>query len=156
MKKIRLINIGKTTEVYLKQGLDIYQSRLKHYCDFEMIIIKEGTYNKGSLKKTLSLEAQRIEEKIRKNSYLIILDETGKSISSVGLSKKFEEIANSGVSAIDFVIGGAYGLDQDLKKKANLLLKLGDITYTHQIIRLVMIEQIYRAFTIIKGESYHH
>lgn len=154
--KIKLITIGKTDESYLKDGIDKYLNRLKHYVSFELIIINDVKVGKKAnviLQK--ELEEKEILSKVNTNDYLILLDEKGEEYNSVGFSKFLQKRMNSG-NDIVFVIGGPFGFSKRMYERANAKVGLSKLTFSHQMVRLFFVEQLYRAFTILKGEKYHH
>lgn len=154
--KIKLIAIGKTDESYLKEGIDKYLKRLKHYASFELIIINDVKVGKKTnviLQK--ELEEKEILSKVNTNDYLILLDEKGEEYNSVGFSKFLQKRMNSGNDII-FVIGGPFGFSDRMYDRANAKVGLSKLTFSHQMVRLFFVEQLYRAFTILKGEKYHH
>ena len=154
--KITLIQIGNTDEKYLKEGIEKYLSRLNHYCKFELETIPD-------LKniKNLSLELQKQKEgelilsKIEKSDFVVLLDENGKEYNSVRFSDFLQKRMNTGMDLI-FVIGGPFGFSTEVYERANSKLALSQMTFSHQMVRLFFIEQLYRGFTILKGEKYHH
>lgn len=155
--KITLICIGKTDEEYLKNGIDKYLKRLKHYISFELMLIPDIKKSKNlSQEQHKKKESQLILKKITNHDYVILLDEKGKIYNSVGFSDFMQQRMNQGISHLVFVIGGPYGFDQNLYHRANGMLSLSQMTFSHQMVRLFFTEQIYRAFTIMKGEPYHH
>ncbi|WP_320054656.1 23S rRNA (pseudouridine(1915)-N(3))-methyltransferase RlmH [uncultured Acetobacteroides sp.] len=155
--KIDLVLIGKSDQKYLQEGIDIYLKRLKFYCQFEMKIIPD-------LKSTKSLSEEQQKEKegeliitqIKDSDFVILLDERGESLSSVDFAQLIEKRQIAGTRKLSFVIGGPYGFSRDVYAKANAKLSLSAMTFSHQMVRLLFIEQLYRAFTIINGEPYHH
>ncbi len=155
--KIKLIVIGKTDEKYLKQGLAKYEDRLKHYAKYEIVVIPD--VKKG---KKQNIELQQEEEgklilaKTQNSDHLVLLDERGKTFSSVQYAKHLEKKMVGGVSSIVFVIGGPFGFSKSVYDRANDKLSLSAMTFSHQMIRLFFVEQIYRTFTIIRGEKYHN
>lgn len=154
--KIKLIVIGKTDESYLKEGIDKYLKRLKHYISFELIVLNDAVMGKKTnviLQK--DLEGKSILEKINLNDYLVLLDENGEQHSSVSFSKYMQKRMNAGNDLI-FVIGGPFGFSEEIYSRANAKLSLSKMTFSHQMVRLFFVEQLYRAFTILKGEKYHH
>lgn len=155
--KITLLTVGKTDRDWVRQGLDIYVSRLKHYIPFSMVEIPE-------LKNVSALSKDQIKEKegelilknIRPTDDLILLDEHGKEYTSVELAKVIQEkISYTGKDMV-FVIGGAYGFSPEVYSRANSKISLSRMTFSHQMVRAIFAEQLYRAFTIMKGEPYHH
>ncbi len=155
--KITLLTVGKTTFPFVKEGCDIFIRRIRHYTTFEYIEIPE-------LKNTSSLSKDQIKEKegelilkqIKNTDKVVLLDEKGKQFKSVEWAKEIEKEGISGTKSIVFIVGGAYGFAPSVYDRADSKLSLSAMTFSHQIIRLFFIEQIYRAFTIIKGEPYHN
>lgn len=155
--KIQLICVGKTERSYLKEGESEYLKRLRHYCSFEKIEIPElKNAKKMSEDQIKTEEGKLILSKVDKSTQLILLDENGKSFSSVGFSKFLQKKFNQGGKSIVFVVGGAYGFSPEMYARANGKISLSEMTFSHQMVRLFFIEQIYRALTILKGEPYHH
>ena len=154
--KIALLTVGKTDRDWVKQGMDIYVSRLKHYIPFSIIEIPE-LKNVSSLSKEQikTKEGELILKNIRPNDDLILLDEHGKELSSVEFARLLQDKISYIGKDIVFVIGGAYGFSEEVYKRANSKLSLSRMTFSHQMVRAIFAEQIYRAFTIIKGEPYH-
>lgn len=155
--KILLLVIGKTDEDYLITGIKKYVGRLGHYVSFEMKEIPDIRN-----RKTLSEEQQKKSEsflllsQFQAGDYIILLDENGKQFTSVEFSENLEKLMASGSKRIVFVIGGPYGFSQEVYAKANAKMSLSPMTFSHQMVRLIFVEQLYRAFTILKGEPYHH
>tara|TARA_B100000768_G_scaffold46738_1_gene45571 strand:+ start:668 stop:1141 length:474 start_codon:yes stop_codon:yes gene_type:complete len=155
--KIRLIVIGKTNASYLKTGESDYEDRLKHYCKFEELLIpqvKNGgklTHNDLKIK-----EGKLILKSITPNDQVILLDEKGKSFSSIDFSNLLNQKLLDSTKRLVFVVGGAFGLSEEVYKRADSKLSLSKMTFSHQMLRLIFKEQLYRAFTILKGEKYHH
>lgn len=155
--KIRLICVGKTERSYLKEGESEYLKRLKHYCAFEKIEIPElKNAKKMSEDQIKQEEGKLILTKLDSSEQLILLDENGKSFSSVGFSKYLQKKFNQGGKSIVFVVGGAYGFSEELYARSTGKISLSEMTFSHQMVRLFFIEQVYRALTILKGEPYHH
>jgi 23S rRNA (pseudouridine1915-N3)-methyltransferase len=156
--KITLIQVGKTVQSYLQEGISEYQNRLKHYCNFELITILpvksvQASGNKETIKKS---DSNLILGKINAGDFVILLDEQGKEFNSVGFANLLNNHQIKSTKNLVFIIGGAYGFSQDLYQKAHAKISLSKLTFSHQMVRLFFIEQLYRAFTILKGESYHH
>ncbi len=152
--KFEFCFIGKTSDDYLAEGIERYQRKLVFYMNTEIKIIPLSSEKNRA--KALKEEAGKILKLLSVNDLVIVLDENGKQFSSVDLSKEFQKAMNQSYSKIVFIIGSAYGIDESLKKRANLILSFSKLTFTHQMIRLMLVEQIYRSMTILKGESYHH
>jgi len=157
MMKIYLITVGKTDVGFVKDGISIYESRLKHYIQFERIELPD-IKNSSSMKpeQTKILEGESILRKVGKNDTMILLDERGEMLSSVELAKYLEQKQVAGVRNIWFVVGGAFGFSEEVYNRADGKISLSKMTFPHQLIRVIFLEQLYRAFTIIRGEKYHH
>lgn len=156
MRKVRILCVGKTQDSYIQEGVFIFEKRLKHYCDFQFQVVKEANYRTGTKQQCLEEEGKRLMKLINPSNFTVICDEHGKKMTSVQFAEGFTKWANQGFSQFDFVIGGAYGFSEEVKQSANLVLSFSPMTLTHQMFRLFLIEQIYRSFTIVKGEKYHH
>ncbi|WP_455683476.1 23S rRNA (pseudouridine(1915)-N(3))-methyltransferase RlmH [Thomasclavelia sp.] len=157
--KIKIICVGKLKEKYLVAGVSEYLKRLRAYCKVEVCEVSdESIPDNCSLANEMiikSKEGRKILDKIKQDDYVILLDVAGKEIDSVMLSKQMEDCMISGKSTIDFVIGGSLGHGQEIIDRANFRLSFSKMTFPHQLMRLILVEQIYRAFKIIKNESYH-
>ena len=154
--KIKFVSVGKTSFDYLKDGCEIYQKRLKHYCKVNWIELPYPKLGKSADQKTVKqAEGKMILNEVGNSDFLILLDENGKSFSSTEFSVYLQKRMNSGANLV-VVIGGAYGFSEDVYKRANDKLSLSRMTFSHQMVRLFALEQVYRAFTILKGEPYHH
>jgi len=155
--KIKLLAIGKTDDKNLILLIQTYENRLKHYIKFDLEIIPDIKNTKNiSEKEQKEKEGQLILKKIRSDDNLILLDEKGQEFRSVDFSKFMQKKMNSGIRQLVFVIGGPYGFSTEVYKKASGKISLSKMTFSHQMIRLFVVEQIYRAFTILKNEPYHH
>ena len=155
--KIKLLAIGKTDDKNLQKLIETYQNRLKHYIKFELEIIPD-IKNAKNLSETQQKEkeGELILKKLIPTDTLILLDEKGISYSSVDFSKYLQKKMNSGLKQLVFVIGGPYGFSNAIYKKSIGKVSVSKMTFSHQMIRLFVVEQIYRAFTILKNEPYHH
>ena len=155
--KIVLLVIGKTDKDFVKTGMEEYQKRLVHYLPFEMKIIPDIKNTKNlSENQQKQKEGELILEKIKAGDTLILLDEGGKEFSSVAFSNFIEQKMVGGIKNLVFVIGGPYGFSEDVYRNAQGKVSLSKMTFSHQMIRMIFTEQLYRAMTIIKGEPYHH
>ena len=155
--KVTLLVIGKTDDKLLKELIDKYHKKLNHYARFSYIEIPDPSRRKSiSIDDQKEYEAQKIESLLDKQSRRILLDENGKAFSSRAFSSFIENLGLQGNSNLTFVIGGPYGFSESLKAKAHLLISLSKMTFTHQMVRLIFSEQLYRAFSILRGEPYHH
>ncbi|MEP2056401.1 23S rRNA (pseudouridine(1915)-N(3))-methyltransferase RlmH [Maribacter litoralis] len=154
---IKLLAIGKTDSGQLQQLIDVYEKRLQHYVNFEIEIIPD-------LKKTKNLseeqqkekEGELILKKLTPTDVLVLFDEKGKQFSSVEFSQYLQKKMNSGIKRLVFLIGGPYGFSNEIYLKSSGKISLSKMTFSHQMVRLFITEQIYRAFTILKNEPYHH
>ncbi len=153
--KITLLAIGKTNEKYLEEGMKIFQKRLGHYTNFEYVEIKD-VKAMADLNALKNAEAKQFLSQIGKDDYLVLLDEHGTEYSSTALSKYIAQMQNQSTKRMVFVIGGAFGFGDEIAARANARLSLSKLTFSHQMVRLFFMEQLYRAFTIIKGEKYHN
>ncbi len=155
--KIRLLVIGKTEEEYLRQGISEYAGRVKRYVPFEILEIPSPrNISSLSLAEQKSKEAELIEKQIRIGDLVVLLDEHGQELTSTAFSKFLNQRFLSGARSMSFIIGGPFGFDESLHKRADFILSLSKMTFSHQMIRLFFTEQLYRALTILRGESYHH
>jgi len=154
---IKLLGIGKTDDKTLQNLTDVYVNRLQFYNKFEIELIPD-------LKKVKNLdenqqkqkEGELILNKITTSDFVVLLDENGKQLSSVGFSEFIQKRFNSGLKQVIFVIGGPYGFSNDVYNRADSKISLSKMTFSHQMVRLFFTEQLYRAFTILKNEPYHH
>lgn len=154
---IKLIAIGKTDDKALQSLIDDYTKRLSFYIKFELDIIPDIKNAKSlSESQQKEKEGELILSKITATDQLILLDENGKTFSSVGFSSELQKKMNSGIKTLVFVIGGPYGFSETVYKKASGKISLSQMTFSHQMVRLFFIEQLYRAFTILRNEPYHH
>ena len=154
---IKLLTVGKTDDSGLQTLIDTYVKRLGHYNRFEFEIIpdlkKTKNLNTGQQK---VMEGKLILERINTSDFLVLLDENGRQLSSEGFSEYIQKRLNSGMKQLIFVIGGPYGFSEEVYERANGKLSLSKMTFSHQMVRLFFTEQLYRAFTILKNEPYHH
>ena len=153
---VRIVCVGKLKEKYLKDGIEEYAKRLSRFCKFEIVEVSEEFCSDISQKNILSVknaEGERIISKLK--GFSIALDLKGKMLTSEELSAKISSLKQNGVSTLTFVIGGSYGLSSQVLDKCDFSLCFGAITYPHQLIRLILTEQIYRAFMIGEGSAYH-
>lgn len=157
--KITIACVGKIKEKYLTAGIDEFTKRLTPFCKLETVAINEEKMpdnpSPAEKEQVLEKETQRLLAIIPENSYVILLDVIGKQLSSPELASKIDALALSGNSHITFVIGGAFGYTDALRKRADYALSFSKMTFTHQMIRLLLIEQIYRAYKISNNQKYH-
>jgi 23S rRNA (pseudouridine1915-N3)-methyltransferase len=148
-----LICTGKTSEKYVSEGMSLYIDRLQHYCKFNRMEIEAG---KGDAIHIRKKETENIFKRIGERDFLILLDEKGKEMLSVGFADLLKHHQNIATKNLVFVIGGAYGFSDEVYRRADLKISLSKMTFPHQLVRILYLEQLYRAFTILKGEKYHH
>lgn len=155
--KIELVVVGKTSIGYLKQGIEEYIKRLKHYVPFEIRYIDDIKNTKNiSEDQQKQIEGTKILSLLEKYDYVVLLDEHGKEYTSIEYSKYIQKRMLSGAKKVIFVIGGPYGFSQDVYSRANDKISFSKMTFNHEMIRLIFTEQLYRAYTIINHEPYHH
>lgn len=154
---IKLLTIGKTDNKNFQSLIDEYTKRLSFYVKFELEIIQDIKNVKNlSEAQQKEKEGELILSKITPTDHLILLDENGKTFSSVGFSDFLQKKMNAGIKTLVFVIGGPYGFSETVYKQAVGKVSLSEMTFSHQMVRLFIIEQIYRGFTILRNEPYHH
>lgn len=154
--KITILCIGKTTSPYLREGIDIYLNRLTHYARVEMREIPDLPVKGLAPAQIKFKEGESILKLIKSDDVLIVLDEKGKAFSSRGFAEMLQKRMNAATRSLVFLIGGAYGFSEDVYQRADAKISFSEMTFSHEMIRLLLVEQIYRGFTILKGESYHH
>lgn len=154
---IKLIVVGKTDEKYLQQGIDVYVSRLKHYVNFEMVVIPALKDQKGaSPDEVKEREASLLLRQLEKCDRVVLLDEHGEQHTSVDFAQYIQKQMNAGVRNLAFVVGGAFGFAPSVYAAASGKVSLSKMTFNHQMVRLFFVEQLYRAFTILRHEPYHN
>lgn len=157
--KFTLVVVGKLKEKYLKEGISEYSKRLSRFCELQIVEVEDEqapeNLSEAQAVQVKKKEAERIIKKVKEGSTLIVLDLNGKKLDSEGFAEKLNSFFVSGKSHITFVIGGSLGLDDELVQKADFRLCLSDMTFPHQLARLILLEQIFRAFKILNGEAYH-
>lgn len=156
MMKIQIIQVGKTKDPYLTQVASEFRKRLGRFCTVEISeLASAGIGSNMPRKKIVAEDSMKIARVLPKNAFVVVLDEKGKGMSSVGFSEVLGRMKDEGRTLV-FVIGGAFGLSEGLKKEADLLLSMSEMTFTHQMIRVFLLEQIYRGFCILSGKEYHY
>ena len=157
--KIKIIAVGKVKENYLKEGINEYLLRLSPYAKTEIIEVDDSKVkanpNQSDITKVINEEGERVLSKIKNTDYVINLDLNKKEFDSVEFSKFIESKMVEGGSSLTFVIGGSYGLSQQVKERANYAISLSKMTFLHQMTRLILLEQLYRSFKILNNETYH-
>ncbi|QHI34746.1 Ribosomal RNA large subunit methyltransferase H [Kordia antarctica] len=154
---IKLLAIGRTDDKQLLQLIDQYVKRLSHYIKFDLEIIPDLKNTKNlSEAQQKEKEGELILKKLSPTDVLVLLDENGKQFSSVDFSNHLQKRMNAGIKTLVFVIGGPYGFSEAIYAKAQQKISLSKMTFSHQMVRLFVVEQLYRAFTILRNEPYHH
>ena len=156
MVKINLVAVGKVKETYFSDGIKEYAKRLSRFCDFNIIEIGEENFSKaddGTIKIVKEKEGEKISEYLK--GYVIAMAIEGKKMSSEKFADKLDAVISRGNGVITFVIGGSYGLSDKVKSRADELMSFSDMTFPHTLFRLMLTEQIYRAFSILNGSAYH-
>ena len=139
--KVKVLFTGKTTDPWIRQGVEVYAGRIRHYVPFELIELRDDS---------------QILKSVRNSDHLVLLDEHGETFSSLDWARNLEQKTAHLPKDMVFVIGGPYGFPAEVRARCDESLSLSRMTFSHQLVRLVFLEQLYRAFTIIKGEPYHH
>ncbi|MBP1042681.1 23S rRNA (pseudouridine(1915)-N(3))-methyltransferase RlmH [Vagococcus sp. BWB3-3] len=157
--KVRIIAVGKLKEKYLKQGIEEYAKRLGKYCKFEIVEVGDEkapeTLSEAEMLQIKEKEGQKILAKIGDNDFVYALAINGKDYSSEEFAASVDKVTTQGQSTINFVIGGSLGLSDEVLKRSDQQISFGRVTYPHQLMRLILSEQIYRCFRIVHGHAYH-
>ena len=157
--KITIVAAGKIKEKYLTAGIKEFLKRLGTFANVKIVEINEEKMkdnpSEAEKQQVLAAEGQRLLKQVPEGSYLFVLDVYGKAVSSEALSEKIQKLGLEGKSSITFLIGGAFGLSEEVRQAADFRLSFSPMTFTHQMIRLLLVEQIYRSFKIARGEKYH-
>ncbi len=158
--KITILSVGKIKEKYFRDAVSEYQKRLGRYCDLQIVEFPDEKTKEGATEKEEELvrekEGARIQKYLDEHpGFFVTLEIEGKSFTSPGLANKMQELFNKGESHIIFLIGGSLGISQSLKKRSQLKLSFSDLTFPHQLMRVILLEQIYRSFRILNNEPYH-
>lgn len=156
MMKIKIVSVGSIKEKFLKDAISEYLKRLTRFAKIEMIEVDETKIQNKSEEQVKKEEGERLLKRIGQDEFVFLLDLKGELISSEVLAQKINDLINKGISPLTFVIGGTLGLSEEVRKRANIKLSISKMTFTHQMCRMIILEQIYRAFKIINNEEYHH
>ena len=153
--KFLLLNVGKTNDKIIDSAIIEYHKKIQHYINFDIknLIIKKNNSQKDKVKKN---ESDAIKNFINNNDFVILLDSAGSSFNSIDFSKKISKLMMSSIKRVIFVTGGAFGFHDDIYARANEKISLSQMTFTHQMVRLIFVEQLYRSFTILNNQPYHH
>lgn len=154
LMKVEFIFIGKTTDSYLKEGIDIYKKRLVNYLPVEEQVLPASASR--AKEQIVQQESDAILSRLQARDFVVLLDERGKEFTSREFAGYLQRCMNTGYNRLVMITGGAYGVSDAVREKAGLILSASRFTFTHQMIRLILVEQVYRAMTILRNESYHH
>ena len=154
--KITFLLLGKTTSPEIKNVCDDYRKRINHYMKMEEVVIDNSAIKPADKQKIKEKEGELILKKLTPNDVVVLLDDKGKEFTSIQFSQYIEGLSNQSVKQVFFIVGGAYGFSEAVYKRANAKISLSKMTFSHQIVRAIFSEQLYRAFTIIRNEPYHH
>lgn len=154
--KIKLLCAGKTTDSYIKEGIEKFTKRLKHYVTFEILEIAEVKGAGKTADKIKEEESKLFLSKIEKADHIVLLDEKGTQYSSLEFADMLQNRMNRSLQTLVFIIGGPFGFSEEIYRVANEKMALSRMTFSHQMIRLFFVEQLYRGFSILRGEKYHH
>jgi 23S rRNA (pseudouridine1915-N3)-methyltransferase len=156
MYRIRIIVVDRTRRSFLKEGEEFYKDRLRKYARLEWVVVRPGKMTKNKIEReVLQEEGRRIVQKLFPRDHLVVLDPQGEEYDSVGLARWLGKVGPETGGAVCFVMGGPLGLSREIREKARAVLSFSKLTLTHEMIRLLLLEQLYRAFTILHGEKYH-
>lgn len=154
---IEIWSIGKENESFIDGGIQYYFQKIKPYNNIDLVVLQ--TPKKAAttdIQKTKQQEEDLILKKLTANHYLVLLDEKGKQLDSIQWSKQFQQMMNQGVKTLVILIGGAYGVSDSVRKQAKQVWSLSSLVFPHQLVRLIVAEQVYRAFSILNNSPYHH
>jgi 23S rRNA (pseudouridine1915-N3)-methyltransferase len=154
--QLTIISVGKIGEPFIEEGCRLYAGRIERYAPLRLVLVpEERVQEKGKKEYILGKEGRRIREKLPREGLWIALDEKGKNFPSEGFALQLGKWITSGPKELAFILGGPYGLDASVKQDAGLCLSLSPMTLTHGLAKMILLEQIYRAFTLLRGEPYH-
>jgi 23S rRNA (pseudouridine1915-N3)-methyltransferase len=155
--KLRLLCVGRLSEAYLREGCALFAERVRRYLPLAIEELKEQkAVSRGGLPRAITTEGEQLLARIPDGAFVVVLDERGRGLTSTGWAGLLEQHMVAGTAEWVLVIGGAHGLSEGVRQRANLLLSLSSMTFPHQIVRLLLLEQLYRGCTIIRNEPYHH
>lgn len=154
--KFVFVNLNSAKEDWSEAAFELYEKKLKHFISFEIVTLKGENQSRSQKEVRLSKEAEQIMKYLKEDDFLVLFDEKGKSLNSIDFSKQINSILNSGKKRVVFLIGGAFGVSDEIKKRANLKISLSTLVFNHLVAQLVALEQLYRAFAIIKNLPYHN
>jgi 23S rRNA (pseudouridine1915-N3)-methyltransferase len=154
--KLHVVFVGKTREPYLREGIEDFLRRLRRYVSVDVKVVRAERLTRNTrTERVVGLESERVMTAVPGGSHLVVLDRLGKQMTSEALARWWEQLEGEGCRKLCFVVGGVLGFSDELRHQAQTLLSLSKMTFTHEMSRLILLEQLYRAFTIIRGEKYH-
>lgn len=154
--RLTIVSVGKASEPFIQEGCAVYAQRIRRYAALNLIVVpEEKISSRGKQEYIVQQEGRRIQQKLRPGVFTVVVDEGGKSLSSQAFARSLETWSCSGLKEVAFILGGPYGLEESLKEKADFRLSLSSMTLTHGLARMLLLEQIYRAFTLLRGMPYH-
>ena len=154
--KLYLVFVGKTRESYLREGIEDFLKRLRRYVSVDVKIVRaERLVREDQAERVVVIESERVKAAVPGDSHLVVVDRLGKHMTSVSLARWWERLEREGWRKLSFVLGGALGFSDDLRRQAQTLLSLSKMTFTHEMSRLIVLEQLYRVCSIMRGEKYH-
>ena len=154
--KLHVVFVGKTREPYLKEGIEDFLRRLRRYVSVDVRVVRAERLTRNTrTERVVGLESERVMTAVPGGSHLVVLDRLGKQMTSKALARWWEQLDGEGCRKLCFAVGGVLGFSDELRDQAQTLLSLSKMTFTHEMSRLILLEQLYRAFTIIRGEKYH-
>ncbi len=157
LMNIEIWSIGKESDAYIRDGILFFQKRIKPYCNVQLAIIAPPKRSVAtSPEESILLEEKIILDKLTSSHYLIVLDERGKQYTSKAFAEQLQQIMNTGPKTIVILIGGPWGISETIKQRAQKIISLSNFTFPHQLVRIIMFEQLYRAFSILNNGPYHH
>ena len=154
--KIYFVFVGKTRELYLREGIEDFLKRLRRYVQVEVKTVRsERLTRESQATRVVAAESEKVASAVPRDAHFVVLDRQGKQLSSEGLAHWWQRLEQGGCRKLCFAVGGVLGFSNELRSKAHTLLALSKMTYTHEMSRLILLEQLYRACTIMRGEKYH-
>jgi 23S rRNA (pseudouridine1915-N3)-methyltransferase len=156
MAKLRFVWVGKTQRGFVQEGVDHYARRIRAFLPVEIVETRQAAHSGRDAAQALRVEAEALLRRIGERETLIVLDAAGEQLTSPRLAQRLDALRNRGTGTLTFTVGGAYGLDDSVKQRAQWFLSLSPLTFPHQLVRLILMEQVYRALTIQAGLPYHH
>lgn len=154
--KFVLLTIASAEEQWSNEAFDLYTEKISHFMDFEIINLKHKKISRNSSTEKIKSDSEAILANLKDDDFVVLMDEKGKSFDSIQFSKKIENILLSGKKRCVWIIGGAFGVDETIKKRAQLVISMSTFVFNHLVAQVVLMEQIYRSFTIIKNTPYHN